>query len=56
MTGEPEWKKILREPNAMAWIAVMGIVAIIGVGTLLFIPRGVKSDGHQPFAAVGESR
>lgn len=54
MTGEPEWNKLLREPNALGWIAFMGVVAIIGVGTLLFIPRGVKTAGQHPVAAVNQ--
>lgn len=52
MTDKLDWKKALREPNALGWIAFMGVVAIIGVGTLVFVPRSPKTAGPHPVAVT----
>jgi hypothetical protein len=36
MSGKLEWKKVLREPNALIWIAFLLLVVGIGVGTVVF--------------------
>ena len=36
MSDKPDWKKSLRESNALGWIAFLVLVAAIGVGTILF--------------------
>ena len=36
MSDKPEWKEILRESNALGWIAFLILVIAIGVGTVLF--------------------
>jgi hypothetical protein len=36
MSDEPQWKKALREPNALVWIAFLLLMVGIGVGTMVF--------------------
>jgi hypothetical protein len=36
MADMPEWKRILREPNALVWIAFLLLAVGIGVGTMVF--------------------
>jgi hypothetical protein len=36
MTENAKWKGVLREPNAIGWIAFLVLVLAIGVGTILF--------------------
>ncbi len=36
MAELPQWKKVIREGNALGWIALFGIVVAIGVSTLVF--------------------
>ena len=36
MTEKPEWKKALRESNAIGWIGFLVLVIAIGVGTIYF--------------------
>lgn len=46
MSEKSEWRKALREPNAMGWIAFFGLVVAIGAATLIFgsapEPKGAK--------------
>jgi hypothetical protein len=48
MTETPEWKKALREPNAIGWIGFFLLVVAIGVGTIFF---GGGSGGSGPAKA-----
>jgi hypothetical protein len=43
MVDTPEWKKVLRERNAIAWIGFFVLVIAIGIGTLYF-----GGNGHDP--------
>jgi hypothetical protein len=36
MSDTPEWKRVLREPNAIGWIGLIILVIAIGFGTLYF--------------------
>jgi hypothetical protein len=36
VSESPAWKKALREPNAIGWIAFFFVVAAIGFGSLYF--------------------
>ena len=36
MTEAPEWKKALKESNAIGWIAFIVLVFAIGFGTVYF--------------------
>jgi|AP12_2_1047962.scaffolds.fasta_scaffold162093_2 hypothetical protein len=36
MSDTPEWKKVLREPNAIGWIGFFTLVIAIGFATLYF--------------------
>lgn len=36
MADTPEWKKVLREPNAIGWIGFFILVVVIGFATLYF--------------------
>ncbi len=36
MADTPAWKKIFQESNALGWIALFAVIAVIGIGTLLF--------------------
>jgi hypothetical protein len=40
MTEAPAWKKALREPNAIGWIAFFLVVVAIGFGSLYFGSSG----------------
>ena len=48
MTEKSEWKKALRESNAIGWIAFLVLVFAIGVGTIMFSgsPVSVKAPGR----------
>jgi hypothetical protein len=46
MSDLPEWKKALREPNALAWIGLFILVVVIGVGSLYF--SGIDAPGPKP--------
>jgi hypothetical protein len=36
MAETPEWKRTLRESNALGWFALIAVVAAIGIGTMIF--------------------
>ncbi len=36
MPDDPAWKRALREPNAIVWIALFLVVVAIGAGSLYF--------------------
>jgi hypothetical protein len=36
MPDDPAWKRALREPNAIAWIALFLLVIAIGAGSIYF--------------------
>jgi hypothetical protein len=36
MSETPAWKKTLREPNAVGWIAFFFLVVVIGFGSVYF--------------------
>jgi hypothetical protein len=40
MADTPEWKKVLREPNAIAWIGFFILVVTIGFAALYFGGNG----------------
>jgi hypothetical protein len=48
MSDKPEWKKALRESNALGWIAFLLLVIAIGVGTIMFggAPVSVKDSAQ----------
>ena len=50
MSGKSEWRKALREPNAMGWIGFFVLVVVIGAATLIFGPaperKGPKPASH----------
>ena len=41
-----EWKKVLREPNALVWIAFLLLAVGVGVGTMVFGGPRVPADSH----------
>jgi len=43
MSDTPEWKKVLREPNAIGWIGFFILVIAIGFAALYF-----GGGGHDP--------
>jgi hypothetical protein len=43
MSNTPEWKKVLREPNAIGWIGLFILVIAIGFAALYF-----GGSGHGP--------
>ena len=42
MSDTPEWKRVLREPNAIGWIGFFILVIVIGFAALYF------GGGHDP--------
>ena len=46
MADQPEWKKALREPNTLVWIAFLLLAVGIGVGTMVFGGPRVPADDH----------
>ncbi len=36
MSDAPEWKKLMREPNALGWLAFLVLMVAIGVGAIFF--------------------
>ena len=53
MVDTPEWKKVLREPNAIAWIGFFILVIAIGFATLYF--GGNSHDQAKPSTAVSHA-
>jgi hypothetical protein len=49
MAETPEWKRTLRESNALGWIALIAVVAAIGISTMIFGRAPEKP--HSPVAA-----
>jgi hypothetical protein len=49
MAETPEWKRTLRESNALGWIALIAVVAVIGISTMIFGRAPEKP--HSPVAA-----
>jgi hypothetical protein len=49
MADTPEWKRTLRESNALGWIALIAVVALIGISTMVFGNGPEKP--HSPVAA-----
>jgi hypothetical protein len=35
MADTPEWKRTLRESNALGWIALIAVAAVIGISTMV---------------------
>jgi cytochrome c biogenesis factor len=54
MSDKPEWKKALRESNALGWIAFLLVVIAIGVGTIMFggAPVSVKNSAQSANTSV----
>jgi len=50
MSDTPEWKKVLREPNAIGWIGLFILVIAIGFAALYF--GGGGHEQAKPAAAV----
>lgn len=48
MADTPELKRTLRESNAWAWIALIALVAVIGISTIMSSKAPEKS--HSPVA------
>ena len=49
MADTPEWKRTLRDSNALGWIALIAVVAVIGIGTIVFGKAPEKP--HSPAVA-----
>jgi hypothetical protein len=49
MADTPEWKRTLRESNALGWIALIAVVAVIGISTMFF--GKAPANSHSPAAA-----
>jgi hypothetical protein len=47
MSEPSAWKKALREPNAIAWIVLIVVVAAVGFGSLYFGSDGSARQGTQ---------
>jgi hypothetical protein len=47
MPEPPPWKRALREPNAIAWIALFFVVVAVGFGSLYFGNHGPATQGTQ---------
>jgi len=56
MADTPEWKKSLRESNALGWIAFLVLVIAIGVGTIMFggAPLSVKDASQAASGTTGQ--
>jgi hypothetical protein len=50
MSDTPEWKKVLREPNAIGWIGFFILVIAIGFAMLYF--GGGGHDQAKPLTPV----
>ncbi|HEY5305359.1 MAG TPA: hypothetical protein VIJ52_01640 [Pseudolabrys sp.] len=48
MADTPEWKRTLRETNALAWIALIALVVVIGISTMVSSKAPEKP--HRPVA------
>jgi hypothetical protein len=48
MADMPAWKKVLQEPNAIGWIALIILVIVIGAGTLYFGGGHDQADNPAP--------
>lgn len=51
MVAKLEWKKALRESNAIGWIAFMVLVVGIGVGAVFFGTDSGPAKVNNPMAA-----
>jgi hypothetical protein len=49
MADTPEWKRTLRESNALGWIALIAVVAMIGISTMILGKPPEKP--HRPVVA-----
>jgi hypothetical protein len=51
MADTPEWKRTLRESNALGWIALIAVAAVIGISTMVSEKGPEKThnpaDAHQ---------
>ncbi len=55
MSEKSEWRKALREPNAMGWIAFFVLVVAIGAATMIF-GSAPEPKGAKPASATPPSR
>ena len=55
MTEKPDWRKAVRELNAIGWIAFLVLVFAIGVGTIMFSgsPISVKDQATHADNSTG---
>ena len=55
MAEKPEWKKTLKESNAIGWIAFFGLVVAIGVGTVMFGGAPASKAGAPATQTAGDT-
>ena len=46
MSDKPQWKKALREPNVLVWIAFLLLALGVGVGTMMFGGPHMPAENH----------
>jgi hypothetical protein len=51
MPETSDWKKTMRESNALGWLAFFGLVVAIGVGTIIFGSAPDQKAANAPLAA-----